>query len=148
MEGSRDPQKILQTVFGYDVFRHNQQEIVEHVLAGNDAVVLMPTGGGKSLCYQVPALCLPGVTIVVSPLIALMKDQVDALTANGVSAAFLNSTLSNADQAAVFKQLKAGHLKLLYLAPERLMGSETQFISFLQQVQVSLFAVDEAHCIS
>src|SRR4051812_27830663 len=143
-----DPKGILQTVFGYEDFRHNQQEIVEHVLAGKDAVVLMPTGGGKSLCYQVPALCLPGVTIVVSPLIALMKDQVDALTANGVSAAFLNSTLNNADQAAVFKKLKAGLLKLLYLAPERLMGSETQFISFLQQVQVSLFAIDEAHCIS
>lgn len=143
-----NPQKILQTVFGYDSFRHNQQEIVEHVLAGKDALVLMPTGGGKSLCYQVPALCLPGVTIVVSPLIALMKDQVDALKVNGVKAAFLNSTQSNAEQAAVFQQLKANQLKLLYLAPERLMGNETQFIQFLQQVNVSLFAIDEAHCIS
>ncbi|HEX8277882.1 MAG TPA: RecQ family ATP-dependent DNA helicase, partial [Segetibacter sp.] len=143
-----NPQTILQTVFGYDSFRHNQEEIVEHILAGNDAVVLMPTGGGKSLCYQVPALCLPGVTIVVSPLIALMKDQVDALRQNGIKAAFLNSSQSNAEQTAVFQQLKANQLKLLYLAPERLMGNETQFVNFLQQIDVSLFAVDEAHCIS
>lgn len=143
-----DPQIILQSVFGYDSFRHNQQEIVEHVLSGNDAVVLMPTGGGKSLCYQVPALCLSGVTIVVSPLIALMKDQVDALRVNGISAAFLNSTQSNAEQAYIFQQLKTNQLKLLYLAPERLMGNETQFMNFLQQINVSLFAIDEAHCIS
>ena len=145
---SPDPQKILQTVFGYDSFRHNQQEIVEHVLAAKDAVVLMPTGGGKSLCYQVPALCLPGVTIVVSPLIALMKDQVDALVVNGIAAAFLNSTQSTGEQAVIFQQLRANRLKLLYLAPERLMGNETQFIQFLQQINVSLFAIDEAHCIS
>lgn len=143
-----DPKKILQTVFGYDSFRHNQQEIVEHVLAKKDALVLMPTGGGKSLCYQVPALCLPGVTIVVSPLIALMKDQVDALIVNGIKAAFLNSTQSTAEQASIFQQLKANQLRLLYLAPERLMGNETQFIQFLQQINVSLFAIDEAHCIS
>ena len=144
----REHQKILQTVFGYDTFRHNQQEIIEHVLAGKDAVVLMPTGGGKSLCYQVPALCLPGITIVVSPLIALMKDQVDALKVNGIKAAFLNSTQSSAEQAFIFQQLKANQLKLLYLAPERLMGNETQFIQFLKQINVSLFAIDEAHCIS
>lgn len=143
-----NPQTILQRVFGYDSFRHNQQEIVEHVLAGNDAVVLMPTGGGKSLCYQVPALCLPGVTIVVSPLIALMKDQVDALLVNGIKAAFLNSSQSSAEQALIFQQLKSNQLKLLYLAPERLMGNETQFINFLQQINLSLFAIDEAHCIS
>src|SRR5919112_2748541 len=100
-----DPHKVLQQVFGYDSFRHNQEEIVEHVLAGNDAVVLMPTGGGKSLCYQVPALCLPGVTIVVSPLIALMKDQVDALVVNGIPAAFLNSTQGSTEQAYIFQQL-------------------------------------------
>lgn len=148
MIASPDPKKILQTVFGYDTFRHNQEEIVEHVLAGKDAVVLMPTGGGKSLCYQVPALCLPGVTIVVSPLIALMKDQVDALKVNGIKAAFLNSTQTTGEQAAIFQQLKADQLKLLYLAPERLMGNETQFIQFLHQIKVSLFAIDEAHCIS
>ncbi len=148
MTNVSNPQHILQTVFGYDSFRHNQQEIVEHVLAGEDAVVLMPTGGGKSLCYQVPALCLSGVTIVVSPLIALMKDQVDALVVNGIKAAFLNSTQSTGEQAAIFQQLKNNQLKLLYLAPERLMGNETQFIQFLQQINVSLFAIDEAHCIS
>src|SRR5215210_982304 len=148
MEVSPNPQKILQTVFGYDAFRHNQHEIVEHLLDGKDSVVLMPTGGGKSLCYQVPALCLPGVTIVVSPLIALMKDQVDALKVNGVKAAFLNSTQNSLQQSFIFQQLKANQLKLLYLAPERLMGNETQFIQFLQQINVSLFAIDEAHCIS
>lgn len=148
MSVTANPKKILQTVFGYDSFRHNQQEIVEHVLAGKDAVVLMPTGGGKSLCYQVPALCMQGVTIVVSPLIALMKDQVDALLVNGIKAAFLNSSQSTAEQNSVFQQLKANQLKLLYLAPERLMGNEAQFMQFLQQLNVSLFAVDEAHCIS
>jgi len=148
MSSVNKAQHILQTVFGYDSFRHNQQEIVEHVLAGEDAVVLMPTGGGKSLCYQVPALCLPGVTIVVSPLIALMKDQVDALVINDIKAAFLNSTQSSSEQAFIFQQLKNNQLKLLYLAPERLMGNETQFIQFLQQINVSLFAIDEAHCIS
>ncbi len=143
-----DPATILKKVFGYDSFRHNQQEIIEHVIAGKHSVVLMPTGGGKSLCYQVPALCLPGLTIVVSPLISLMKDQVDALVASGVKAAFLNSSQSNAEQAYIFQQLKAKELKLLYLAPERLMGSETKFIQFLQEIEVSLFAIDEAHCIS
>ncbi len=148
MKASANPKHILQTVFGYDEFRHNQEEIINYVLDGKDAVVLMPTGGGKSLCYQVPALCLPGVTIVVSPLIALMKDQVDALKVSGIKAAFLNSTQSTAEQAYIIQQLKANQLKLLYLAPERLMGNETQFIQFLQQIDVSLFAIDEAHCIS
>lgn len=148
MKPSANPKHILQTVFGYDEFRHNQEEIINYVLDGKDAVVLMPTGGGKSLCYQVPALCLPGVTIVVSPLIALMKDQVDALKVSGIKAAFLNSTQSTAEQAYIIQQLKANQLKLLYLAPERLMGNETQFIQFLQQIDVSLFAIDEAHCIS
>src|SRR3978361_1021803 len=107
MNSINNPKYILQTVFGYDSYRHNQQQVIEHVLAGNDAVVLMPTGGGKSLCYQVPALCLPGVTIVVSPLIALMKDQVDALKVNGIKAAFLNSSQSSAEQSFIFQQLKA-----------------------------------------
>ena len=142
------PRQILQQVFGYEDFRHNQQEIIEHVLAKKDSVVLMPTGGGKSLCYQVPALCLPGVTVVVSPLIALMKDQVDALIVGGIKAAFLNSSQANHEQQLITTQLKNNELKLLYVAPERLLGNETAFITFLKTINVSLFAIDEAHCIS
>ncbi|GAC1443982.1 MAG: DNA helicase RecQ [Sediminibacterium sp.] len=142
------PQEILQSVFGYDSFRHNQEEIITHILHGNDAVVLMPTGGGKSLCYQVPALCMDGVTIVVSPLIALMKDQVDALVLSGVKAAFLNSTQHEREQSLILQQLRNNELKLLYAAPERLVGGDVQFLQFLKEVKVSLFAIDEAHCIS
>lgn len=142
------PLQVLQHTFGYPAFRHNQQEIIEQVMAGKNVVVLMPTGGGKSLCYQVPALCLPGVTIVVSPLIALMKDQVDALKVNGIAAAFLNSSQSNNEQQVIISQLQQNKLKLLYLAPERLMGSTAQFIQFLKGISVSLIAIDEAHCIS
>ena len=143
-----DPQHILQHIFGYPAFRHNQQQVIEHTLGGKDAVVLMPTGGGKSLCYQVPALCLPGVTIVVSPLIALMKDQVDALKQNGIQAEFLNSSQSGAEQSYILKQLQRNELRLLYVAPERLLGNDIQFIHFLKGVQLSLIAIDEAHCIS
>ena len=139
--------ETLQHHFGYKDFRLNQEEIIKTVLAGKDAVVLMPTGGGKSICYQLPALLLEGVTIVVSPLIALMKDQVDALRLNGVAAAYLNSTLGPAAQQQVLQQLKKNQLKLVYLAPERLMG-EGNFLFFLKEVNVSLFAIDEAHCIS
>ena len=142
------PEKVLESVFGYTTFRHNQQEIITHLLNGKDAVVLMPTGGGKSLCYQVPALCLPGVTIVVSPLIALMKDQVDALVLNGVKAAFLNSTQSSSEQSYILRLLRQNEIKLLYVAPERLVGADLPFLQFLQEIQVSLFAIDEAHCIS
>lgn len=142
------PHTILESVFGYTEFRHNQEEIITHLLKGKDAIVLMPTGGGKSLCYQVPALCLPGVTIVVSPLIALMKDQVDALVLSGVKAAFLNSSQSSGEQSFILQQLRRNELKLLYVAPERLVGGEIQFLRFLQDIPVSLFAIDEAHCIS
>lgn len=148
METIAIPEEILSSIFGYDSFRHNQEEIIQQVLEGKDALVLMPTGGGKSLCYQVPAMCLPGVTIVVSPLIALMKDQVDALVLSGVSAAFLNSSLTAGEQALISEQLKNNELKLLYVAPERLVGNEKQFLKFLQTIPVSLFAIDEAHCIS
>ncbi|MCW5961438.1 MAG: DNA helicase RecQ [Pyrinomonadaceae bacterium] len=140
--------EILKHQFGYDSFRMNQEAAIEAVLEKKDAVVLMPTGGGKSLCYQIPALMLDGLTVVVSPLIALMKDQVDALVNNGVNAAFLNSSQSNQEQIEVFQRIKSGDLKLLYVAPERLLQSGEQFIDFLESINVSLFAIDEAHCIS
>jgi ATP-dependent DNA helicase RecQ len=140
-------QQTLQRNFGYNSFRHNQEEIINNVLAKKDSIVLMPTGGGKSLCYQVPALLFEGVTIVVSPLIALMKDQVDALKINGVAAAFLNSSQSGAEQEIIFRQLKNNQLKLLYVAPERLLGQHN-LLNYLRGINLSLFAIDEAHCIS
>lgn len=133
--------------FGYNTFRPGQEAIIRHIISGQDALVLMPTGGGKSICYQLPALLMDGVTVVVSPLIALMKDQVDALRQNGVQAAFLNSTQSSEEQNSVMWRLKAGELKLLYVAPERLIG-EGRFIDFLKRIKVALIAIDEAHCIS
>ena len=141
-------QEILKHQFGYDSFRMNQQAAIECVLRGKDCVVLMPTGGGKSLCYQIPALLFDGLTLVVSPLIALMKDQVDALKANGVAADFLNSTQTSREQTEVFQKVRSGELKILYVAPERLLQSGEQFIEFLKSINISLFAVDEAHCIS
>ena len=141
-------QEILKHQFGYDSFRMNQQQAIECILNKKDCVVLMPTGGGKSLCYQIPALLGDGLTLVVSPLIALMKDQVDALVNNGVAAAFLNSTQTAREQVEVFQRVKSGELKILYVAPERLLQSGDQFIDFLKNVNVSLFAIDEAHCIS
>lgn len=147
-EGVREPAlEALRHYFGYNNFRHNQEAIIQQVLLGRDAFVLMPTGGGKSICYQIPAILARGVAIVVSPLIALMKDQVDALKLNGIPAAFLNSTVSFQEQQGILQMLHAGQLKLLYMAPERLFG-EAQFIQFLKNIQVSLFAIDEAHCIS
>jgi ATP-dependent DNA helicase RecQ len=145
LEQARD---VLKHRFGYDSFRAPQEEIIGTVLAGRDCVVLMPTGGGKSICYQIPALLLDGVAIVISPLIALMKDQVDALRANGVEAAFLNSTQTAAEQVDVFKAARSGSLKLLYVAPERLLQSGDKFLDFLKGIKVSMFAIDEAHCIS
>ena len=143
-----NPLHILKEVFGFSKFRDYQQEIIQSVLTGHNTVVLMPTGGGKSLCYQVPALVKEGTAIVVSPLIALMKDQVDALRLHGVKAAYLNSTQRHEEQSAIFSQLRSGELKLLYLAPERLLGKEEEFISFIREINISLIAVDEAHCIS
>jgi ATP-dependent DNA helicase RecQ len=140
--------EILKHRFGYDSFRMNQEAAISCVMAGRDCVVLMPTGGGKSLCYQIPALMFDGLTVVISPLIALMKDQVDALRANGVAAAFLNSTQTALEQVEVFKAVRSGELKLLYIAPERLLQSGDRFIEFLRGTNVSLFAIDEAHCIS
>jgi len=140
--------EILKHRFGFDEFRMNQEPAIAAVLAKKDCVVLMPTGGGKSLCYQIPALMLDGLTVVISPLIALMKDQVDALKNNGVEAAFLNSTQTNREQVEVFQAVRSGNLKLLYVAPERLLQSGDQFLDFLRGIDVSMFAIDEAHCIS
>ncbi|MEM9834624.1 MAG: DNA helicase RecQ [Bacteroidota bacterium] len=140
--------QTLEKYFGYSAFRKNQQEIIQTVLAAKDSLVLMPTGGGKSLCYQIPAILLEGLTLVVSPLISLMKDQVDALRVNGIAAAYLNSSMSPEEQRAVFQQLKSRELKLLYLAPERLIDAENRFIDFLKSINISLLAIDETHCIS
>ncbi len=137
---------LLKTHFGYEQFRPLQEEIIQTVLAGTDSLVIMPTGGGKSLCYQIPALHLPGLTLVISPLISLMKDQVDALTANGIPAAFWNSSLSIKEQKDVRENAQAGNLKLLYIAPERLKIPAVR--EFLRSLTISLIAVDEAHCIS
>lgn len=138
--------QLLKKYFGYDEFRPLQAEIIEHIMAGNDALVLMPTGGGKSLCYQLPALAFPGVTLVISPLIALMKDQVDALRACGVAADYLNSSLSSSECSAVCERLKSGKTKLLYVAPERLASDD--FRGLIANIELSLIAIDEAHCIS
>jgi ATP-dependent DNA helicase RecQ len=142
----KQPLDILQTVYGYKSFRGRQAEVIDHVLAGHDALMLAPTGGGKSLCYQIPALVREGTGIVVSPLIALMQDQVSALRQLGVRAAFLNSTLSAASKREVAADLRAGNLDLLYLAPERLMLEET--LELLADIKPSLIAIDEAHCVS
>ncbi|WP_206506553.1 DNA helicase RecQ [Streptomyces chrestomyceticus] len=137
---------VLRRVFGYDAFRGEQQSIIEHVITGGDAVVLMPTGGGKSLCYQIPALVRPGVGVVVSPLIALMQDQVDALRALGVRAGFLNSTQDLEERRLVEAEFLSGVLDLLYLAPERLRVEQT--LNLLDRGKISLFAIDEAHCVA
>src|SRR5690554_3031170 len=142
------PIAILKSKFGFSGFRQNQKEIISRVLSKKDTLVLMPTGGGKSLCYQIPALIFEGVTIVISPLIALMKGQVDALRINGSAAAFLNSSQSTSEQSSIIHQLENSQLKLLYLAPERLLGKEGKFVEYLKGLNVSLIAIDEAHCIS
>jgi ATP-dependent DNA helicase RecQ len=140
------PLEILRRVFGYADFRGEQAAIIDHVVSGGDALVLMPTGGGKSLCYQIPALVRPGTGVVISPLIALMQDQVDALSAVGVRAAFLNSTQDAAERHRVESELLAGNVDLLYLAPERLKLQQT--LALLDRVDVGVFAIDEAHCVS
>lgn len=143
---SRPAHDLLSRIFGYDEFRGPQQAIVEHVAAGNDALVLMPTGGGKSLCYQVPSLLRDGTGIVISPLIALMQDQVEALRQLGVRAEYLNSTLDGETSARVERELLAGELDMLYVAPERLLTG--RFLSLLSRSRIALFAIDEAHCVS
>ncbi len=141
-----DPEGILRRVFGYAEFRPLQRDIIEGILSGRDTLAVMPTGGGKSLCYQVPALAFPGMTVVVSPLIALMQDQVNALVARGVEAAFLNSSLDREAYFATVERIRAGAVKLLYLAPESLANERTR--ELLAETRIDCFAIDEAHCIS
>ena len=146
LDSSRDPLAVLSGVFGHAAFRGRQEDVIRHVAGGGDAVVLFPTGAGKSMCYQVPALCREGTGIVVSPLIALMRDQVEALRQAGVAAAALNSAQSPDEAASVRRELMAGRLKLLYVTPERLVTDG--FLDFVARVPIALFAIDEAHCVS
>ena len=136
---------VLRQYFGYNSFRQNQEEIIKHVIAGNDALVLMPTGGGKSICYQIPALTMSGITIVISPLISLMKDQVEALRSNGIEAEALNSGNDVTADTVIRRKCMAGQIKLLYISPEKVMA-EMDYL--LKNINISLFAIDEAHCIS
>ncbi len=142
----QDAQTILRTVFGYNEFRGNQADVIAHLIQGQDALVLMPTGGGKSLCYQIPAMVRNGVGVVISPLIALMQDQVDALLQLGIKAALLNSSLTTSEASSVEKALLNQQLDLLYVAPERLLMP--RFLELLARVPIALFAIDEAHCVS
>lgn len=142
----KTPLAILNTVFGYHEFRGPQAAVIDALVAGDDVLVLMPTGGGKSLCYQIPALVREGVGIVVSPLIALMQDQVSALRELGVRAGFLNSSLSAQEMWQTELALQRGELDMLYVAPERLIQPRT--LELFHQIKISLFAIDEAHCVS
>src|SRR6266852_6300859 len=137
---------VLRQVFGYDSFRGHQEAVINHVIDGGDCLVLMPTGGGKSLCFQIPALVRRGTAIVVSPLIALMKDQVDALRQAGVRAAALNSSLGMGEAAAIERAMRNGELDLVYVAPERLVTPRC--LELLADIEIALFAIDEAHCVS
>ena len=144
----KTPEQILKSVFGYDKFRPGQREIIQNILEGRDTLAVMPTGGGKSLCYQIPALIFDGITVVVSPLISLMQDQVGALLENGVSAAFLNSTLNLDEYKKTVRDIKSGGAKLLYLSPEALATERVKSILREADVPVSCVTIDEAHCIS
>ena len=149
MDAALDPaRRLLRKVFGYPAFRPDQEEIIRAVLRGLDALVLMPTGGGKSLCYQIPAMLRPGTGVVISPLIALMQDQVSALRQQGVAAAFLNSSLSYDEQQRIKGALRRGELDLLYLAPERLLNEDSGTLALLRRIEIALIAIDEAHCVS
>ena len=141
-----DLQNILKTYFGYDEFRNGQDKLIESIIKGRDALGIMPTGGGKSICYQLPAIALDGITIVISPLISLMKDQVDSLNELGINAAFINSTLDNGEFLQILEGIRANSYKIVYVAPERL--NTDSFINLVKDISISLVAVDEAHCIS
>ena len=142
----KDAKDALKKYFGYDFFRPMQEDVIQSVLSGRDSLVLMPTGGGKSITYQIPGIIRPGFCVVISPLIALMADQVQALSANGVPAAFLNSTLSERAQLDIEEEVMSGEIKLLYVSPEKLLSNG--FVEFLKMAGASMFAIDEAHCIS
>ena len=149
LDTALDPaRRLLRDVFGFPAFRPDQEEIIRAVLRGRDALVLMPTGGGKSLCYQIPAMLRPGTGVVISPLIALMQDQVSALRQHGVAAAFLNSSLSYEEQQRIKAALRSGELDLLYLAPERLLNEDSGTLALLRRIEIALIAIDEAHCVS
>jgi len=137
---------LLRRIYGYEAFRPGQEELIDAVLAGRDVMGIMPTGGGKSICYQLPGIMLPGLTVVISPLISLMRDQVQALTATGIPAAYLNSSLNAAQAKSVYRSLYQGDCKILYVAPERL--DSEGFAALAGKVKISFVAVDEAHCIS
>ena len=141
-----DLQNILKTYFGYDEFRNGQDKLIESIIEGRDALGIMPTGGGKSICYQLPAIALDGITIVISPLISLMKDQVDSLNELGINAAFMNSTLDNGEFLQILEGIRGNSYKIVYVAPERL--NTDSFINLVKDISISLVAVDEAHCIS
>ena len=141
-----EPLEVLKKHFGYDAFREGQEVVIIRLLAGQSAAAVFPTGGGKSLCYQLPALCLDGLTLVVSPLLALMKDQIDALAARGIKASRLDSTQTLEEYRQVMDDIRNGTLRLLYVAPERF--NNERFRASIANVKVSLFAIDEAHCIS
>lgn len=141
-----DKYSILKQYYGHSAFRAGQEALIDAILSGRDALCVMPTGGGKSLCYQIPALLLPGITLVVSPLISLMKDQVAALKSAGVPAAYINSSLTGEQIRTVYTRTRKGAYKLIYVAPERL--ETNSFLSLMQEMDVSFLAVDEAHCIS
>ena len=139
-------EQVLKQYYGYDKFRPLQADIIDWVLYGQDAMVLMPTGGGKSVCFQIPALIMQGLTLVISPLIALMHDQVQALKANGIPSAYLNSSLDGQQQSAIERQVRAGELKLLYISPEKLFTQG--YLDWIKSLNISLFAIDESHCVS
>ena len=145
-EGARDKFDVLRETFGYDTFREGQEQVIDTLLAGKSVLAVMPTGAGKSLCFQVPALALPGVAIVVSPLVALMEDQVAALRLAGVAAAAIHSGRSREDNVETWRAVSRGEIRILYMAPERLMTP--RMMEAVSRLPVSLFAIDEAHCMS
>lgn len=142
----REALKLLKQIYGYDSFRKGQNHIISSVLNRRDTLGVMSTGGGKSICYQIPALIFPGITLVISPLISLMKDQVDALKILGVNSLYINSTLTREEYISALRKIKSRKVKIVYLAPERIVNEK--FINFMKDVDISLIAVDEAHCIS